>query len=72
MKLKPEQIKELQGSLEEALNYMLPHFLSGDLAKFTNAMEGNIGIVDFPDGRTANIIIRVEIASEAEHEEKNS
>lgn len=64
MGLKPEQIKELQDSLEEALNYMLPHFLEGDHAKFTNAMEGNIGIVDFPDGRTASIIIRVELETE--------
>lgn len=74
MKLKPEQLKEVQDSLEEALEFMLPRFVGDDpQAKYTSAMEASIGHADFPDGRTASITIRVEIETGgAEHEEKNS
>ena len=67
MKLKPEQIKEIQDAVDDALNNMLPKFVGSDImSKLTSAMEASIGHVDFPDGRTASIIIRVEIEKEGE------
>jgi len=66
MTLKPEQIKEIQDAVAEALNDMLPRFTGDDLmSKLRSAMEASIGHADFPDGRTAAISIRVEIEPEA-------
>ena len=62
MTLKPEQIKEIQDAVSEALNDMLPRFTGSDSkSRLTTAMEASIGHVDFPDGRTASIAIRVEL-----------
>lgn len=36
------------------------------MSRLTSAMEAGIGHVDFPDGRTASITLRVEIETEAE------
>jgi len=65
MKLKEEQVYEIKDAVEDALNDMVPHFIgSTPLAILTTAMEASIGHVDFPDGRTAGIILRIEIAEE--------
>ena len=62
MELKQEQIKEVQDAVADALNDMLPKFVGSDtMSRLTSAMEANIGHVDFPDGRTASITLRVEI-----------
>ena len=62
MQLKQEQIKEVQDAVADALNDMLPKFVGSDtMSRLTSAMEANIGHVDFPDGRTASITLRVEI-----------
>ena len=62
MTLKPEQIKEIQDAVSEALNDMLPRFAGSDpKSKSTTAMEASIGHADFSDGRTASITIRVEL-----------
>jgi len=67
VKLKPEQIKEIQDAVADALNEMLPRFIGSDpLSLLTSGMEASIGHVDFPDGRTAGIHLRVEIETEAE------
>jgi hypothetical protein len=65
MKLKPEQIKEIQDAVSEALNDMLPKFMENDLkSRHMGAMEASIGHADFLDGRTASITIRVEVETE--------
>ena len=62
MKLKSEQVEEIQAAVSDALNDMLPKFVGSDImSKLTCAMEAGVGHVDFPDGRTASIILRVEI-----------
>jgi hypothetical protein len=62
MTLKEEQIDEIKDAVEEALNDMLPRFLRSDLkSRLMTAMEADIGHVDFPNGRTAGIHLRVEI-----------
>ena len=62
MELKPEQVKEVQDAVADALNYMLPKFVGSDtMSKLTSAMEAGVGHVDFPDGRIASITLRVEI-----------
>ncbi len=67
MKLKPEQIKEVQGAVSEALNNMLPQFVGDDImSQLTSATEASVGHVDFPDGRIASITIRVEIEKEGD------
>lgn len=65
MTLKPEQIKEIQDAVAEALDDMLPRFTGSDLkSRLTTAMEASIGHADFLDGRTASITIRVEVETE--------
>ena len=60
--LVPEQIKEIQDAVSEALNDMLPRFTSSDLeSRLTTAIEASIGHAKFPDGRSASITIRIEI-----------
>ena len=67
MKLKSEQVKEIQNAVSEALNNMLPRFMGDDIkSQLTSAMEANIGYVDFPDSRTARITLRAEIEKEGE------
>jgi len=62
MGLKPEQISEIKDAVEDALNNMLPQFIGSDpISMLTTAMEASIGHVDFSDGRTAKIVIVVEI-----------
>jgi hypothetical protein len=54
MKLRSEQIKEVQDAVADALNDMLPKFVGSDvMSRLTSAMEAGVGHVDFPDGRTA-------------------
>lgn len=74
MKLRSEQVKEVQDAVADALNDMLPQFVGSDvMSRLTSAMEAGVGHVDFPDGRTASITLRVEIETgEAGHEGKNS
>jgi len=65
MKLKEEQMDEIKDAVDDALNDVVPHFIgSTPLAILTTAMEASIGHVDFPDGRTAGIILRIEIETE--------
>ncbi len=72
--IEAEQVKEVQDAVGDALNDMLPQFVgNGIISRLTSAMEAGVGHVDFPDGRTASITLRVEIETEgAGHEGKNS
>ncbi len=67
MKLRSEQVKEVQDAVADALNGMLPKFVGSDImSRLTSAMEAGVGHVDFPDGRTASITLQVEIETESE------
>ena len=69
MNLKPEQLKEIQDGVGDALNHMLPKFVGDDpMSILTTAMEARIGHVNFPDGRVASISIVVEIEAEEPEE----